>query len=65
MEVPAVLLGGDHGAIERWRRRESLGRTWLRRPDLLAGRTLSSNDQVLLDEFIEAHRRGLPRDGTD
>jgi tRNA (guanine37-N1)-methyltransferase len=65
MGVPAVLLGGDHGAIERWRRREALGRTWLRRPDLLAGRTLSSKDQVLLDEFIEAHRRGLPCDGTD
>jgi tRNA (guanine37-N1)-methyltransferase len=36
--VPAVLLGGDHAAIARWRRRESLGRTWLRRPELLAQR---------------------------
>ncbi len=34
--VPAVLLSGDHAAIARWRRREALGRTWLRRPDLLA-----------------------------
>jgi tRNA (guanine37-N1)-methyltransferase len=64
MEVPAVLLGGDHGAIERWRRRESLGRTWLRRPELLAHRTLSRADRGLLDEFIEAHRRAHPDDGT-
>ena len=65
MDVPAVLLSGDHGAIERWRRRESLGRTWLRRRDLLARRTLSPKDQALLDEFIEAHRRGHPDDGAD
>lgn len=65
MDVPAVLLGGDHGAIERWRRRESLGRTWLRRPDLLGWRTLSPKDQALLDEFIEAHRRGHPDDSAD
>lgn len=64
MDVPAVLLGGDHGAIERWRRRESLGRTWQRRPELLAGRTLSRADRALLDEFIEAHRRAHPDDGT-
>ncbi len=34
--VPAVLLSGDHKAIRRWRLKQSLGRTWLRRPDLLA-----------------------------
>ena len=33
--VPPVLLSGDHAAIKRWRRQQSLGRTWLRRPDLL------------------------------
>ncbi len=65
MEVPAVLQSGDHGAIARWRRRESLGRTWLRRPDLLARRTLSPKDQALLYEFIEAHRRGHADDGAD
>ena len=36
--VPEVLLGGDHAAIRRWRLSEALGRTWLKRPDLLARR---------------------------
>ena len=35
-DVPAVLMSGDHAAIRRWRRKQALGRTWLRRPDLLA-----------------------------
>jgi tRNA (guanine37-N1)-methyltransferase len=55
MQVPAVLLSGDHAAIARWRLRESLGRTWLRRPDLLARLTLEPAQQALLDEFIQAH----------
>lgn len=50
-EVPAVLRSGDHAAIARWRRQQSLGRTWLRRPELLAGLALSKADQRLLDEF--------------
>ena len=54
--VPAVLLSGDHAAIARWRRRESLGRTWLRRPDLLAKRVLDLQDQALLDEFIDHYQ---------
>lgn len=49
--VPPVLLSGDHAAIERWRRRQSLGRTWLRRPDLLARMTLSKADRALLEDF--------------
>jgi tRNA (guanine37-N1)-methyltransferase len=49
--VPAVLLSGDHAAIARWRRMQSLGRTWLRRPDLLANRTLNKADTALLAEF--------------
>jgi len=54
--APAVLLSGDHAAIARWRRRESLGRTWLRRPDLLARRRLDLSEQALLDEFIREYR---------
>jgi tRNA (guanine37-N1)-methyltransferase len=54
--VPAVLLSGDHAAIARWRRKQSLGRTWLRRPDLLAGRSLSKQDAALLAEFQAEHR---------
>lgn len=54
--VPAVLLSGDHAAIARWRRRESLGRTWLRRPELLAQRMFSALDRVLLDDFIHEYQ---------
>lgn len=49
--VPDVLLSGDHAAIRRWRRQQSLGRTWLRRPDLLAQVELDATDRRLLDEF--------------
>lgn len=50
--VPEVLLSGDHAAIERWREKQALGRTWLRRPDLLEGLTLSERQRELLREFI-------------
>jgi tRNA (guanine37-N1)-methyltransferase len=50
MRVPEVLTTGDHGAQDRWRRREALRRTWERRPDLLAQLTLSTDDQALLSE---------------
>ncbi len=53
--VPAVLRSGDHEAIRRWRLQQSLGRTWLRRPDLLEKRRLSDEEQALLNEFIQAH----------
>lgn len=56
--VPEVLLGGDHAAIARWRRREALGRTWLRRPDLLARAVLSDADRALLGEYIDEYRNG-------
>ncbi len=49
--VPEVLLSGDHAAIRRWRRQQSLGRTWQRRPDLLAQVELDAADRRLLDEF--------------
>jgi len=52
--VPEVLKSGNHDLIRRWRLQQALGRTWLRRPDLLEGRRLSSEEQVLLDEFIRA-----------
>jgi tRNA (guanine37-N1)-methyltransferase len=51
LAVPPVLLSGDHGAIERWRRKQSLGRTWLRRPELLRGLELDEEAQRLLAEF--------------
>jgi tRNA (guanine37-N1)-methyltransferase len=49
--VPAVLLSGHHAQIERWRLKQSLGRTWLRRPELLERRGMSETERRLLDEF--------------
>lgn len=51
MAVPPVLLSGDHEAIRRWRLKQALGRTWQRRPELLAARALDQEEQALLDEF--------------
>ncbi|MEE4280199.1 MAG: tRNA (guanosine(37)-N1)-methyltransferase TrmD [Halieaceae bacterium] len=60
--VPEVLLSGDHAAIERWRRKQSLGRTQERRPDLLerlreAG-GLSASDEQLLRDYAAERQRG-------
>lgn len=55
--VPEVLLGGNHRDIERWRKKQSLGKTWLKRPDLLDKLTLSAVDKQLLDEFKDEHQR--------
>ena len=55
-EVPAVLLSGDHAAIRRWRRKQALGRTWLRRPDLLTRVHLDDEARALLEEFRLEHR---------
>ena len=49
--VPEVLLSGDHEAIRRWRRKQALGRTWQRRPDLLKNRQLDKEAELLLKEF--------------
>jgi tRNA (guanine37-N1)-methyltransferase len=57
MQVPEVLIGGNHAAIRRWRLKQALGRTWLRRPDLLAGKTLTAEEQVLLAEFKAEQER--------
>ncbi len=54
-QVPTVLLEGNHRDIERWRRKQSLGKTWLKRPDLLEHIQLSETDKHLLDEFKCEH----------
>jgi tRNA (guanine37-N1)-methyltransferase len=54
--VPTVLSSGSHEAIRRWRLEQALGRTWLRRPDLLEKRALSPEEHALLDEFIRAYK---------
>ncbi len=55
--VPEVLTSGDHGAVARWRRKQSLGRTWLRRPDLLERLTLDDEDRALLEEFQQENSK--------
>lgn len=50
-DVPAVLVSGDHGAVRKWRLKESLRRTLERRPDLLAGRSATKEEAGLLDEL--------------
>lgn len=57
MTVPATLMSGDHAAIKRWREQQSLGQTWLKRPDLLTSIELSSEQRRLLDEFIDEYKR--------
>jgi tRNA (guanine37-N1)-methyltransferase len=56
MEVPEVLLNGNHELIRRWRRKEALRRTWLRRRELLAKVELSSEDQRFLEEICREER---------
>ena len=50
--VPAVLSSGDHAAIRRWRCKEAVGRTWLRRPELIARAPLDETQRLLLEEFL-------------
>lgn len=50
--VPAVLLSGHHGEIQRWRLKQALGRTYLRRPELLERRGMSAAEKLLLAEFL-------------
>ena len=54
--TPEVLLSGHHENIRRWRLKQALGRTWLRRPDLLAVKTLNEEQRKLLAEFQQEHR---------
>jgi len=49
--VPPVLLSGHHAEIRRWRLKQALGRTWVRRPDLLRQRQMTNEEAVLLEEF--------------
>ena len=51
VRVPEVLLSGNHAAIARWRRKQALGRTWQRRPELIESAALDKKDMQLLEEF--------------
>ena len=56
MEVPEVLCNGNHKEIEKYKLKESLRRTYLRRPDLLEKHELSKEEQILLDEIIKEEK---------
>ncbi|MDP1603717.1 MAG: tRNA (guanosine(37)-N1)-methyltransferase TrmD [Legionella sp.] len=62
--VPPVLLGGNHRDIERWRRKQALGNTWLKRPVLLENIELSDLDKQLLVEFKREHGVSCERDAN-
>ena len=64
-QVPEVLMSGNHAEIARWRRMESLGRTWLRRPDLMDENTLGKADRALLETFRSRFLRGLDEPDGD
>jgi tRNA (guanine37-N1)-methyltransferase len=53
MKVPQVLMNGNHQQIQDWREKQSLGRTWQRRPDLLEHIVLDDRQQALLKEYID------------
>lgn len=61
LEVPSVLKSGNHKDIRRWRLKQSLGRTWLRRPELLENLALTDEQELLLAEFINEHSQ-VPKD---
>jgi len=56
--VPQVLSSGDHAAIRRWRMKQSVGRTWLRRPELIGKAPLDLERRTLLEEFLQQQRDG-------
>jgi len=64
MDVPEVLLSGNHAAISRWKRMEALRQTWMRRPDLLEKASLSNEDRELLKEIIHQDRGEKIGDGV-
>jgi tRNA (guanine37-N1)-methyltransferase len=63
MDVPPVLTGGNHEEIRRWRLKQALGRTYLRRPDLLRTRTMTSEEQQLLQEYLAEQETDADNDG--
>ncbi len=60
MGVPEVLISGHHEAIRRWRRKEALRNTYVKRPDLIRDRLLNEEDQQLLNELISEGIATMP-----
>ncbi len=63
LAVPQVLLSGDHADIRRWRLEQAVGRTWLRRRDLIVKEDLTAEAAELLNEFLAGRKVGGPVDG--
>jgi len=63
LTVPQVLLSGDHADIRRWRLKQAVGRTWLRRPDLIVKEELTAEAAEVLNEFLAARKVGEPVEG--
>lgn len=59
LSIPPVLISGDHQAIEKWRIKQSLGTTWLKRPDLLEQIQLTSEQEELLNQFKDEYQSEL------
>jgi len=57
MTVPDILLSGHHANIEEWRQKESLKRTWERRPDLLKEKPLSEQEERWITEFVKEKKK--------
>jgi tRNA (guanine37-N1)-methyltransferase len=60
LAVPQVLLSGDHADIRRWRLEQAVGRTWLRRPDLIVREALTAEAARVLDELLAGRKAGEP-----
>ena len=58
-EVPEVLLSGNHREIEVWRQKQRLGRTFLRRPELLKKYNLTEDENMWLDQFCKENDEGM------
>ena len=55
--VPDVLMSGNHAAVARWRRKQALGRTWRRRPDLVDEKSLTKEDRQMLEEYRQEQQQ--------
>ena len=64
-QVPEVLLSGNHQKIEEWRLQQRLGRTWLRRPELLQRKELTRKEQKLLEAFQKDYQLGNQESETN
>jgi len=62
VRVPTVLMSGNHAEIRRWRFKQALGRTWQKRPDLLAQRKLSREENALLEQFKQENSSAEDRE---